>query len=65
MRHILQRGIEVVRLVGNHGMSAAMVVHLAKTFDAKVTSSASLYSVHGTRFVRLFAICQRPDLKFC
>ncbi|XP_076453510.1 LOW QUALITY PROTEIN: E3 SUMO-protein ligase RanBP2-like [Babylonia areolata] len=35
MRHILQRGIEVVRLVGNHGLSSAMVVHLAKTFDAK------------------------------
>jgi hypothetical protein len=36
MRSILQRGIEVVRLVGNHGLSSAMVVHLAKTFDAKV-----------------------------
>nr|KAG5698457.1 hypothetical protein BaRGS_021987 [Batillaria attramentaria] len=39
MRHILQRGLEVVRLVSvNHGMSTAMVVHLAKTFDAKVKS---------------------------
>ncbi|KAL8618871.1 hypothetical protein ACOMHN_000878 [Nucella lapillus] len=47
MRHILQRGIEVVRLVGNHGLSSAMVVHLAKTFEAKVKSLAE--GDHGTR----------------
>ncbi|XP_070173906.1 E3 SUMO-protein ligase RanBP2-like isoform X2 [Littorina saxatilis] len=35
MRHILQRGIEAVRLIGSHGLSATMIVHLAKTFDAK------------------------------
>lgn len=36
MRHILQQGLETVRLIGNHGMSVPMVIHLAKTFDSKV-----------------------------
>lgn len=45
MRHILQRGLEVVRLLGNHGMSASMVVHLAKTFDGKVGGLNSILHI--------------------
>ena len=41
MRHVLQRGIEVVRLIGSHGLSVSMVTYLARCFDIKV----SLFSI--------------------
>lgn len=47
MRHILQQGLETVRLIGNHGMSVPMVIHLAKTFDSKVKSLTD--GDHGLR----------------
>ncbi|KAK8784862.1 hypothetical protein V5799_008773 [Amblyomma americanum] len=36
MRRILQRGLEVIRGIGNHGMELALVAHLAKTFASKI-----------------------------
>ncbi|XP_077514748.1 uncharacterized protein LOC144125340 isoform X2 [Amblyomma americanum] len=38
MRRILQRGLEVIRGIGNHGMELALVAHLAKTFASKSLS---------------------------
>ncbi|XP_055867751.1 E3 SUMO-protein ligase RanBP2-like isoform X4 [Biomphalaria glabrata] len=38
LRRILIRGIETVRLIGSHGMSISMTVHIAKSLDAKVKS---------------------------
>lgn len=43
---MLQRGIETVRLIGNHGVPVALVMHLARVFaqraeDAKTTSSVA------------------------
>ena len=35
MRHLLQRGIETVRLLGSHGMSVNLVVHIARSLEAK------------------------------
>lgn len=35
LRRILQKGLEVIRAVGNHGMDLALVVHLARTFADK------------------------------
>ncbi|CAH1780686.1 unnamed protein product [Owenia fusiformis] len=32
LRQTLQRGLETIRLIGNHGMDVQLVVHLAKTF---------------------------------
>ncbi|XP_049517990.1 mucin-19 isoform X2 [Dermacentor silvarum] len=35
IRRILQRGLEVIRAIGNHGMDLSLVVHLARTFANK------------------------------
>ncbi|XP_075537290.1 uncharacterized protein LOC142572217 isoform X4 [Dermacentor variabilis] len=35
VRRILQRGLEVIRAIGNHGMDLSLVVHLARTFANK------------------------------
>ncbi|ELT98927.1 hypothetical protein CAPTEDRAFT_229185 [Capitella teleta] len=35
LRRTLQRGLEVVRLIGNHGLSLAMIIHLARTFERR------------------------------
>lgn len=37
-RRILQRGLEVIRGIGNHSMDLALVVHLARTFAKKSLS---------------------------
>lgn len=36
LRVVLRRGLETVRLIGNHGMSVKMIIHLASTFDDRV-----------------------------
>ncbi|XP_065287675.1 platelet binding protein GspB-like [Dermacentor albipictus] len=35
VRRILQRGLEVIRAIGNHGMDLSLVVHLARIFANK------------------------------
>lgn len=37
LRQTLQRGIEVVRVLGNHGLDVKLVVHLAQTFEQRVS----------------------------
>jgi E3 SUMO-protein ligase RanBP2 len=37
LRQTLQRGIEVVRVLGNHGLDVKLVVHLAQTFELRVS----------------------------
>ncbi|XP_064615661.1 E3 SUMO-protein ligase RanBP2-like [Liolophura sinensis] len=37
LRLVLQRGLEAVRIIGNHGMSINMIVHLAKTLDERAS----------------------------
>ncbi len=42
MRHLLQRGIETVRLLGSHGMSVSLVVHIARSLEVKVKTIKEL-----------------------
>jgi E3 SUMO-protein ligase RanBP2 len=37
LRQTLQRGIEVVRVLGNHGLHIRLIVHLARTFERRVS----------------------------
>jgi hypothetical protein len=37
LRQTLQRGIEVVRVLGNHGLDIKLIVHLAQTFEQRVS----------------------------
>jgi hypothetical protein len=37
LRQTLQRGIEVVRVLGNHGLDVKLIVHLAQTFEQRVS----------------------------
>ncbi|XP_064638555.1 E3 SUMO-protein ligase RanBP2-like isoform X2 [Lineus longissimus] len=37
MRLSLQRGLEVIRMLGNHGLDVSLVVHLARTFEEMAT----------------------------
>jgi hypothetical protein len=37
LRQTLQRGIEVVRVLGNHGLDIRLIVHLARTFERRVS----------------------------
>ncbi|XP_075747582.1 uncharacterized protein LOC119159594 isoform X2 [Rhipicephalus microplus] len=41
LRCIMQRGLEVVRAIGNHGMDLILVVHLARTFSKKSSLSCA------------------------
>lgn len=41
MRLTLQRGLEVMRLLDNHGVGVDLVVHLARSFDRRVVDSQS------------------------
>jgi hypothetical protein len=43
LRQTLQRGIEVVRVLGNHGLDVRLIVHLAQTFEQRV--SITLFSL--------------------
>ena len=45
LRLILQRGIETVRLIGNHGMPAGLVLQLARVFAARGQSAISSASI--------------------
>ena len=45
LRLILQRGIEAVRLIGNHGMPVSLVVHLARVFASRAQAAISVASV--------------------
>ena len=36
LRLKLQRGLETIRLVGNHGIKPTLLIHLAKTFEERV-----------------------------
>lgn len=38
LRRVLLRGLEVVRLVGNHGLTVPMVINLARSFERRVSS---------------------------
>jgi hypothetical protein len=38
LRQTLQRGIEVVRVLGNHGLDVRLIVHLAQTFEQRVSA---------------------------
>lgn len=38
LRQTLQRGIEVVRVLGNHGLDVKLIVHLAQTFEQRVST---------------------------
>ena len=38
MRLTLQRGLETIRLVGNHGMDVSLVTHLGRTFEERVSA---------------------------
>ncbi|XP_059169500.1 E3 SUMO-protein ligase RanBP2-like isoform X2 [Physella acuta] len=38
LRRILIRGIETVRLIGQHGMSVSLTTHIARSLDAKIKS---------------------------
>ncbi|XP_067669536.1 RANBP2-like and GRIP domain-containing protein 8 isoform X2 [Haliotis asinina] len=44
MRHILQRGIEAVRLVAGHGMSINLIIHIARSLDVKAKEMKQLGS---------------------
>lgn len=35
-RQCLQRGLEVVRCIGNHGLHSSILVHLARIFHYRV-----------------------------
>jgi E3 SUMO-protein ligase RanBP2 len=37
LRQTLQRGIEVVRVLGNHGLDVKLIVNLAQTFEQRVS----------------------------
>ncbi|PNF19022.1 hypothetical protein B7P43_G11805 [Cryptotermes secundus] len=41
LRQTLQRGIEVVRVLGNHGLDVKLVVHLAQTFEQRASTMAA------------------------
>lgn len=36
LRQIVQRGIEVVRVLGNHGLDVRLIVQLARIFSERV-----------------------------
>ncbi|EEC01207.1 ran-binding protein (RanBP), putative [Ixodes scapularis] len=38
LRRVLQRGLEVIRGIGNHGLDLPLVVHLARTFAVRSSS---------------------------
>ena len=39
MRLTLQRGLEVIRLAANHGVSVDLAVHLSRSFEARAAES--------------------------
>lgn len=39
LRATIQRGLEVIRLKGPHGMSVVSITNIAKSFDQKVSIS--------------------------
>lgn len=43
LRQILQHGIEVIRVVGNHGLDVHLVVKLARMFAERVSFIANMY----------------------
>lgn len=42
LRLVIQRGLETVRLGGTHGVSVALIIHLARTFDERVSGAGFL-----------------------
>lgn len=43
LRQTLQRGIEVVRVLGNHGLDIRLIVNLARTFERRVSIVLSVF----------------------
>ncbi|KAL5004271.1 hypothetical protein ScPMuIL_017727 [Solemya velum] len=41
LRVVLRRGVETVRLIGHHGMSVKLILHLASTFDERAKEMKS------------------------
>ena len=39
LRLLLQRGLESLRLVGNHGVTLDLAVHLARSFESRVVEN--------------------------
>ena len=37
LRLLIQHGLETIRLIGSHGLSAPTVIHIAQTFDKLVS----------------------------
>ena len=48
VRAIVQRGIEVIRALGNHGLDVRVIVHLARIFTNRVIQ---IYSLHISIFL--------------
>ena len=40
LRLTIQKGLETVRLGGIHGVSVSLVIHLARTFDDRVSDQS-------------------------
>ncbi|XP_062594997.1 E3 SUMO-protein ligase RanBP2-like [Saccostrea cucullata] len=49
LRLVIQKGLETVRLLGTHGVSAALIIHLARTFDERVKELKALELDHGVK----------------
>ncbi|XP_076059826.1 E3 SUMO-protein ligase RanBP2-like isoform X4 [Oratosquilla oratoria] len=71
LRRILQRGLEVIRAVGNHGIDLAMMAHLARCFshwanlgkeDGSAASEVTALEERANHYWgQVLSMCQRPD----
>ncbi|XP_061165274.1 E3 SUMO-protein ligase RanBP2-like isoform X2 [Saccostrea echinata] len=49
LRLVIQKGLETVRLLGTHGVSVALIIHLARTFDERVKELKALELEQGDK----------------
>ena len=47
LRQVLQRGIEVVRVLGNHGLDVKLIVQLARAFSERVSIQCNINFIRG------------------